>query len=80
MPKVSARSIRLVFARGMSMPDSMMVVESRISWSPRSNSRILRASVRESICPWATTILAQGQSVLRRRSTFDMDETRLWRK
>ena len=46
----------------------------------RSKSRILPASVRESICPCATTMRADGQSPLSRFSTFAMDATRLCRK
>ena len=80
MPNMSARSTRIVFARGMSRPDSMIVVESSTSYRPHSKSRIFFASVRASICPWATTRRAAGQSARRRRSALAMDITRLWRK
>ena len=80
MPKVSAWSTSIVFALGMSMPDSMIVVDSSTSYSPRSKSRIFFASVRASICPCATTIRALGHNALRRRSAFPMENTRLWRK
>ena len=77
------------------MPDSTIVVERRMSYSPRSKSRIFFAKVRESIWPCATTIRgvlrivvgvdgrcldSAPKSADRRFSTRPMSETRLWRK
>ena len=43
-----------VFACGMSMPDSMIVVETSTSASPRRNACIWSSSSRSRICPCAT--------------------------
>ena len=53
-PSVSARSMISVFACGMSMPDSMIVVETSTSASPRRNACIFSSSSFSRICPCAT--------------------------
>ena len=59
---MSARSTISVFACGMSMPDSMIVVETSTSASPRRNACIFSSSSFSRICPCATRKRRSGQS------------------
>ena len=59
---MSERSTISVFACGMSMPDSMMLVATRTSASPRRNAIIRRSSSCSSSWPCATSKRIPGQS------------------
>ena len=61
-PSWSARSTISVLAVGMSRPDSMIVVVTRQSASPRRKPSIVSSSVCSSICPWASRKRAPGTS------------------
>src|SRR4026209_1813152 len=50
---MSARSTISVFACGMSIPDSMIVVETRTSASPARKACIRSSSTRSTLCPCA---------------------------
>ncbi len=52
---MSARSMISVFACGMSIPDSMMLVATSTSASPRRKRSIRGSSSVSSSCPWATS-------------------------
>ena len=58
---MSARSMTIVFAFGMSRPDSMIVVHTRTSASPAANVSITFSSTPSGIWPWPTTIRTPGQ-------------------
>ena len=77
---MSARSTTRVFTVGMSMPDSMIVVQTRTSYWPSQKSRTTRSSRPSSICPWATATRASGTSSRSRAATRSMSCTRLWTK
>ena len=57
---MSARSTISVFACGMSIPDSMIVVETSTSASPRRNACIFSSSSFSRICPCATRMRSSG--------------------
>ncbi len=59
---MSARSTISVLAWGMSIPDSMIEVETSTSASPRRNASIRCSSSVSSICPWATSKRICGTS------------------
>ena len=70
----------IVFAFGMSSPDSMIVVQTRTSASPEANVIITFSSEPSGIWPWPTTNRAPGSS---RRSCSvwaSIVSTRLWTK
>ena len=54
--------MRIVFALGMSRPDSMIAVQSSTSYLRSMKSVITSSSFPSCICPWATAILACGAS------------------
>ncbi len=61
-PSRSDRSTTSVFTVGMSIPDSMIVVQTSTSYSPCQKSTTTCSSVPSSSCPWATAIRASGTS------------------
>ena len=77
---MSERSTISVLACGMSMPDSMIEVETSTSASPRRKSIIRSSSSFSSICPWATVNDMPGHSARRRSAVSSMSSIRLWRK
>jgi hypothetical protein len=63
----------IVFAVGMSMPDSMIVVATRMSASRRMNASMTARVPCGGICPCPTTIRASGASAgSRRRRGLDV--------
>ena len=77
---MSARSTISVFACGMSIPDSMIVVETSTSASPRRNECIRSSSSFSRIWPCATRKRSPGQSCCSCAARSSIVSTRLWRK
>src|SRR5207248_1551824 len=59
-PYLSASLMKIVFTLGMSSPDSMIVVATRMSNSRRMKASIVRSSVSPLIWPCATAMRASG--------------------
>jgi len=78
-PSMSARSTTSVFACGMSIPDSMIVVDTRTSASPRRNVCIFSSSSFSRICPCATRKRRSGQSCRSFSAATSIVSTRLCR-
>ena len=76
----SARLITIVFARGISRPFSIIVVETSTSASSRINCSITFSSSVSRICPCPTTTRAFGTSRLTMAASEIMDSTRLCTK
>ena len=68
----------IVFAFGMSSPDSMIVVQTRTSASPAANLSITLSSWPSAICPWPTTRRASGSSLRSCSAWASIVSTRLW--
>ena len=64
----------------MSRPDSMMLVQTSTSASPRRNCTIRSSSARSSSWPWATTKRSLGHRPRRRSAVSSIVSTRLCRK
>jgi hypothetical protein len=79
-PSMSERSTMSVFACGMSIPDSMIVVETSTSASPRRKACIRSSSSFSFICPCATRKRSFGQSCCSDAARSSIVSTRLWRK
>ena len=77
---MSARSTTSVFACGMSIPDSMIVVETSTSASPRRKECIRSSSSFSRIWPCATRKRSPGQSCCSCAARSSIVSTRLWRK
>ena len=58
---MSARSMTMVLALGMSRPDSMIVVHTRTSAAPSANVSITFSSAPSPICPWPDDDPRRGQ-------------------
>ena len=76
---MSARSMTSVFACGMSMPASMIVVETSTSASPRRKACIFSSSSRSLIFPWATMKRSFGESCWSFSAASSIVSTRLCR-
>ena len=77
---MSARSTMSVFACGMSIPDSMIVVETSTSASPRRKECIRSSSSFSRIWPCATRKRSPGQSCCSCSARSSIVSTRLCRK
>ena len=77
---MSERSTISVFACGMSIPDSMMLVQTSTSASPRRNASIRALELRSSIWPCATSNCIPGHSPRSRSAVSSIVSTRLCRK
>ena len=77
-PNRSASAMNIVFAFGISMPDSIIVVETKISASPLTNPSMTCSSSREGICPCPTMTFASGAIPLISAATASMSPTLLW--
>ena len=77
---MSASSMNIVFALGMSTPDSMMVVANRMSASLRTNATIAFSSSPSPIWPWPMTTRASGHRNSNRAFTSSMSKILLWTK
>ena len=78
-PSMSARSTISVFACGMSRPDSMIVVVTSTSKSPRRKRIITSSSLRSGIWPCATPTRSSGTHSRTRIAASSIVSTRLWR-
>ena len=76
-PKWSARSMIMVLAVGMSIPVSIMVVQTSTLKRWWWKSFITRSSSRSRICPWPMAIRASGTSSASRSAAFWMFSTSL---
>ena len=70
----------IVLALGMSSPDSMIVVQTSTSYSPRANASITCSSCPSPIWPCATTMRACGSSWRSCSACASIVSTRLWTK
>ena len=70
----------IVFAVGISIPDSMIVVLTRMSTCRLMNASMTFSSSRGDICPCPTITFAFGTIVRISLATCSMLWTRLWTK
>ena len=79
-PILSASSMMSVFTLGMSMPVSMMVVQTRMSASPSTMACMTEDSSCSVIFPWPVTMRTSGPSIFwSRAAVASILSTRLWR-
>ena len=68
----------IVFAFGMSRPDSMIVVHTSTSNRPSLKSSMTRSSIPSAIWPWPMATRAPGTSRRTRSAAASIVSTRLW--
>ncbi len=68
----------IVFAFGMSSPDSMIVVQTRTSAAPSAKVIITFSSAPSPICPCPTTNRTPGSIVRSCSACASIVSTRLW--
>ena len=68
----------IVFAFGMSSPDSMIVVHTSTSKRPSAKSSMTRSSIPSAIWPWPMATRAPGTRRRTRSAAASIVSTRLW--